>query len=29
MNRKVFYALAALVLVAMACGFNNVPTPTP
>jgi hypothetical protein len=29
MNRKVYYALAALVLVAMACGINNVPTPTP
>jgi pectate lyase len=29
MNNKVYFALAALVLVALACGINNVPTPTP
>ncbi|MGA2504939.1 MAG: hypothetical protein ABSG01_12685 [Anaerolineales bacterium] len=29
MNKKVYFALAALVLVALACSINNVPTPTP
>jgi hypothetical protein len=29
MNNKVYFAMAALVLVALACGINNVPTPTP
>jgi hypothetical protein len=29
MNKKVYFALAALVLVALACGINSVPTPTP
>ncbi len=29
MNKKVYFALAVLVLVALACGINNVPTPTP
>jgi hypothetical protein len=28
MNQKVYFALAVLVLVALACGINNVPTPT-
>jgi hypothetical protein len=29
MNKKVYFALAVLVLVALACGINTVPTPTP
>jgi hypothetical protein len=29
MNKKVYFALAVLVLVALACGINSVPTPTP
>jgi pectate lyase len=29
MNKQVYFALAVLVLVALACGIKNVPTPTP
>jgi hypothetical protein len=29
MNKKVYFALAVLVLVALACGINSGPTPTP